>query len=195
MQIAASVTSSTAERKTKTTILLKRQRFYLKANALSEDIPLIVVFKALGVESDQEIMQLIGSSIEFREACAPSFEHCYEIGIYTAVQVVERGSSGHFRGLNTSPTAPKALTYIGEKIKLPRRYGSKRSKADDARELLLTVVLSHIPVKDWNFRSKSFYLGLMVRRILQAVNEVRKGWGGGTKQAARVTFCANTFCN
>ena len=43
-------------------------------------------------------------------------------------------------------------------------------QADEALEVLATVVLAHIPVESLNFREKSIYAAMMVRRVLQAVN-------------------------
>jgi DNA-directed RNA polymerase III subunit RPC2 len=48
----AQVTSSTLLTKTRTTIVLKNDKFYLKHNTLSEDVPIVVVFKAMGIECD-----------------------------------------------------------------------------------------------------------------------------------------------
>lgn len=54
--VMASVTSSTNERKSRTSIIIKQGRFFLRHNTLSDDCPLVMVFKAMGVESDQDIM-------------------------------------------------------------------------------------------------------------------------------------------
>ena len=43
---------------------------------------------------------------------------------------------------------------------------SMMSKVDEARNVLATVVLNHVPVVRFNFRSKAIYIGHMVRRIL-----------------------------
>jgi DNA-directed RNA polymerase III subunit RPC2 len=43
-------------------------------------------------------------------------------------------------------------------------------QADEALEVLATVVLAHIPVENLNFREKSIYAAMMVRRVLQAMN-------------------------
>jgi DNA-directed RNA polymerase III subunit RPC2 len=49
------VTSKTYERSTISTIIMKNEKFYLKHNSFSEDINIIVVLKAMGMECDQEI--------------------------------------------------------------------------------------------------------------------------------------------
>jgi len=54
--------------------------------------------------------------------------------------------------------------------------GVKPNWGDDARELLSTTVLAHVPVDVdeqgvHNFRSKAIYVAIMVRRTLQAVKD------------------------
>lgn len=47
--------------KSRTTIVHKNDKFYLKHNTFQDDIPIVIVFKAMGIECDQEIAQMIGS--------------------------------------------------------------------------------------------------------------------------------------
>lgn len=58
--VMCQVTSSTHEVKSRTAVIQKNNKFYLKHNSFSEDIPICSVFKAMGIESDQEIVQMIG---------------------------------------------------------------------------------------------------------------------------------------
>jgi hypothetical protein len=53
--ISASVTSSTHERKSRTVIVLRGGRVHLQHNTIGDDVPIVVVLKALGVTSDQEV--------------------------------------------------------------------------------------------------------------------------------------------
>src|SRR5436190_24391827 len=54
--VQASVTSSSNERKSKSYIILKKDRLYLRHKVLSEDVPLVIVLKAMGVHSDKELL-------------------------------------------------------------------------------------------------------------------------------------------
>lgn len=144
--LCAQVTSSTHERKSKTYVVSKAAtptlipgvmstssggaggrnisvKLYLRHNCLSEDIPLVVVMKALGVASDAEIVQLIAglvlldnngkspsclssinanaSTVAIQEAIAPSVEECVQLGIATTQQ---------------------ALEFIGPHVRIPRRF-------------------------------------------------------------------------
>ena len=53
--LQAQVTSSGYETKSRTVVTTKNGKYFLKVNKFSEEIPIIIVFKAMGMESDQEI--------------------------------------------------------------------------------------------------------------------------------------------
>jgi len=146
-EIGCQVTSSTHERKSRTNLITKKKQFYLKHNSFSEDIPVVVAFKAMGISSDQEIVQMIGSSDIIASAFLPSLQEAIGKGVYTQMQ---------------------ALEYIGNRTKQVRTYGKHRTKVDEARDALATVVLAHVPVEKFNFRMKALYLALMVHRVILA---------------------------
>ena len=145
--IGCQVTSSTHERKTKTHVITKGTKLYLRHNSFSEDIPVIAVFKAMGVTSDQEIIQMVGSNEDRIAILAPSIEECSERKLHSQLQ---------------------ALEYIGSKTKQSRSFGQRAKPfVEAAREALSTIVLSHVPVTNFNFRMKSVYLALMIRRVIE----------------------------
>lgn len=74
--LSAQVTSSTLTQKTRTTITFKHSKFYLKQNSFSEDIPISVIFKAMGMESDQEIAHMVGTEIKYLEKLSLSLQEC-----------------------------------------------------------------------------------------------------------------------
>ena len=96
----------------------------------------------MGVLADQEICQTIGVS-EVRKFI-PTIEECHNLKVYTQ---------------------ESALHYLGSKL-VAKRYVVSESKIkhpwDEAKDLLATTILAHIPVEKYNFKSKSIYLGLMV---------------------------------
>ena len=59
----------------------------MKHNSLGDEVPLMIILKALGTESDQEIVQLIGTENEILEILSPTLEEPYNMGIYTQDQV------------------------------------------------------------------------------------------------------------
>lgn len=146
--VICSVTSSTHERKSKTDVIVKHEKYYLKHNSFAEDIPIAIVFKAMGFECEQEFVQMIGSEEEVLGAVAPCLEECHKAGVFTQLQ---------------------ALKHIGNRIRQRRMWGGpKKTKIEEARDVLHGVVLAHVPVVEWNFKVKAVYLALMVRRVIQA---------------------------
>ena len=144
------MTSSTHERKSKTNIFVKGGRIYLHHNTLTDDVPICIVFKAMGVVSDQEIVQLIGS--QYADLLAASIQECSEHHIFTELQ---------------------ALDYMGGKIRdsTKKPYGYRKSRADFAREALSNMIISHISVVNFQFQPKCVYIALMVRRVVQAMKD------------------------
>jgi len=157
--LSASITSSTHERKSRCNIVLKGGKVYMKNNTLGDDVPIVIILKAMGLESDQEIMQLVGSEKAIMDALALSLEDANKLGILTQQQ---------------------ALRHVGNKIRSPERQnggglqGGRKSSwvkkpsnvEDEAREVLANVVLSHVPVHDFDFRPKCIYIAHIIRRIL-----------------------------
>ena len=69
----------------------------------------------------------------------------------------------------------QALTFIGSKVKSAKFGPSKKSKTDEARDILKNVVLAHIPLaRSLQFFSKCRYLALMIRRIIEAMHDSTK---------------------
>ncbi|KAJ3211685.1 DNA-directed RNA polymerase III core subunit ret1 [Entophlyctis luteolus] len=157
--IGASVTSSTHEKKSKTNVVYaKGGKTVLRHNSLSVDVPVVIIMKAMGIESDLEIAELIcGSNEDLLALLSPTLEDAAKLSIATQKQ---------------------ALEFLGSKVKMTiktQRVGVKRSAADEAKDLLATTVLAHVPVEMYkgvlNFRPKAVYVALMVRRTLQAIKD------------------------
>ena len=60
---------------------------YIKHNSLGDDIPIVVVLKAMGLECDEEIVQLVGTESEILDLFSGSLEEPYYLGIYSQDQV------------------------------------------------------------------------------------------------------------
>ncbi|XP_076040363.1 RNA polymerase III subunit RpIII128 isoform X1 [Oratosquilla oratoria] len=152
--LTCQVTSSTHEKKSRTNVTMKSCKYYLKHNTLTDDAPIGIVFKAMGVASDQEIVQMIGTEDRIMTSFAASLEECARLNVYTQNQ---------------------ALKYIGNKVRQKRFFdrGPKKTPVDEARDLLATTILAHVPVEKFNFKMKSIYLALMVRRVIEAQGDTR----------------------
>ncbi|KAG8200108.1 hypothetical protein JTE90_001961 [Oedothorax gibbosus] len=148
--IMCQVTSSTSERKTRTNVIIKKGKFYLKHNSFADEgIPIFVVFKAMGFESDQYIVQMIGTDENTLTKIFHSIEECRSAQVFTQTQ---------------------ALRYMGSKLRQRKMWGStqKKNPIDEAREILTTTILAHVPVEDFNFKMKAVYLAIMVKRMIEA---------------------------
>jgi DNA-directed RNA polymerase III subunit RPC2 len=107
----------------------------------------------MGIESHLEMVQLVGSEPYLVNSLALSLEEPARLGIYTQIQ---------------------ALRYIGGKIRgrasaMNSNFNSYRkpqSPEDEARDVLANVVLSHVPVQKYNFRTKAIYIAHIARRVL-----------------------------
>ncbi|KNG83561.1 putative DNA-directed RNA polymerase III, beta subunit, partial [Aspergillus nomiae NRRL 13137] len=151
--VQASVTSSSNERKSKSYIVLKKDKLYVKHNVLSEDIPIVILLKAMGIHTDKEMLLLVaGIDKVYQEDFAINFEEAIKLGIYTQQQ---------------------ALDWIGSRIKINRgkQNNYRRTHVQEAVEAIASVIISHIEVKDMNFRPKAVYVAHMARRVLMAKND------------------------
>lgn len=149
--IVASCNSSTHERKTKTNIVGKGGKYYLRHNIFQDDVPVTMIFKAMGIVSDQEIMQLIGTEDDFMKKFSSSLEECHIQNIFAQNQ---------------------ALKYLVSKRKQMRYFSSvKQSVTDEMKDLLAQNILSHVPVVDFNFKTKATYLATMIRRVMRAQSD------------------------
>ncbi|KAF2671685.1 beta and beta-prime subunits of DNA dependent RNA-polymerase [Microthyrium microscopicum] len=150
----ASVTSSTHERKSKTYVLIKKDRIFVKHNILVEDVPIVIVLKAMGIQSDQEILQLVaGADKVYQDQFLINFEEVMKDDIQTQQQ---------------------ALEYIGSRVKIMRRPVGQyhgRNYQQEAIEALSSIIITHVPVQGMNFRPKAIYIAYMVKRVLMAIDD------------------------
>ncbi|KAI3405921.1 RET1 [Candida oxycetoniae] len=149
--VQASVTSSTHERKSKTYVITKHDKIYLKHNSISEDIPIVIVLKAAGITSDLEILQLVcGSNPSYQDIFVVNFEEAAKLGVFTQRQ---------------------ALQYLGKRVKTMRRAGAaKLSQIQEGIEAIAITIIAHLTVKDLQFREKALYIAIMARRVVMAMH-------------------------
>ena len=136
-------------------MLLKKDRIFLKHNVLNEDVPVVIVLKAMGIQSDREIMLLVAGEDEvYQDTFSVNFEECSRLGVFSQQQ---------------------ALEYLGARIKITRRpVGTgvfRRNYTQEAIEALASVIITHVPVYHLNFRPKALYISFMIRRVLMAMSD------------------------
>lgn len=153
--VQASVTSSTHERKSKTYVITKHDKIYLKHNSISEDVPIVIILKAAGITSDLEIMQLVcGANSQYQDLFVVNFEEASKLEVFTQHQ---------------------ALLYIGKRVKTIRRAGSaKLSQLQEGIEAIATTIVAHLTVSDLQFREKALYIATMARRVVMTMHDPSK---------------------
>ncbi|CAI5930828.1 unnamed protein product [Closterium sp. NIES-64] len=148
--VAGSVTSSTHERKSKTNIVMKHGRFLLRHNTFNEDVNMVIALKAMGVESDQEVVQMVGRDPKYADLLAPTLQESASAGVFTTQQ---------------------ALEYCATRVKQARQmWGrARRSRVDEVRDVLANIVLCHVPVHRFDFREKCMFIAVILRRMMDAL--------------------------
>lgn len=197
--LTASVQSAALERRTRTSVTMRNERLYLQHNSLEQEgINIAVVFRALGVETDMEIVQYIGNEPQMVEALAPTFHECAQLNIRTASQALRHignrmrsfrfnyGFGSRFQRGAASSTGGSKDPRVGDSARMDganaktmdpiaaaasRTTAQIQRKIENARELLANTVLSHVPAMQFNFEEKVVFLSQMVRRLLLAAND------------------------
>jgi len=157
--VQASITTSTHERKSKCYIYNKQGRIYLKHNTIGEDVPIFIVLIAMGLECDMEAVNMVaGTDPDLVQAVALCLEESAKLGITTQRQALK------FIGIRIRKKQDAKAPSFGN----DRKYGPKRpaKPEDEAREVLANVVMSHVPVHNFDFRNRSIYIAHLVRRVL-----------------------------
>lgn len=149
--VQASVTSSTHERKSKTYVITKNDKIYLKHNSIGEDIPIVIILKAAGVTSDLEILQIVcGPNPQYQDLFAVNFEEAAKLEVFTQQQ---------------------ALYYVGKRVKTIRKAGTpKLSQLQEGIEAISTTIIAHLTVSSLQFREKALYIAQMTRRVLMTMH-------------------------
>lgn len=151
--LCSSVSSVSADVKSRTQVVFKNFRVYVRHNSFVEDLPAVIVLKAFGVETDQEILQMIGTSKHHAESIHLSMQEAIEARILSSRQ---------------------ALAYVGARIRAKSWIKEEVKKTeetivDEAVDLLQRVIVAHITTKGADLRPKSRYLCLMIRRLFDAL--------------------------
>ncbi len=149
--LCAQVTSSTHDTKSRTTIYYKKEKLYLKHNSFDTDIPIFAVFKAMGLESDIEIVSLIGITSEIFEEISASLQEISQLNILTQND---------------------ALRYISKCLKQSKTPNKRKEPSlDYTKDVVHHMILSHIICEGNSTLPKCRYMALMVKRIIEAKKE------------------------
>ncbi|KAK1379494.1 DNA-directed RNA polymerase [Heracleum sosnowskyi] len=139
--VHASVMSSTEAQKSKTVIVMEKEKIYLSLNQFEKKVP-------MGMESDQEVVQMFGRDLRYGALLLPSIEECASHHVYTQQE---------------------ALEFLEGKVAKSRFYSASVEKEGRAMVILRDVFVANIPVRENDFRLKCMYVAVMLRRMMEAI--------------------------
>nr|GEU83267.1 DNA-directed RNA polymerase III subunit 2 [Tanacetum cinerariifolium] len=137
--------SSTEMTKSKTVIKMEKEKICLVLTSFTSKVPIMVVMKAMGMEADQEVVQMLGRDPQYAALLLPSIEECASAGVYTQQQ---------------------ALEFLEKKR---RKSMSRFTKDDGVLGVLRDIFIPNIRMRDNNFHLKCVYVVVMIRRMMDAI--------------------------
>ncbi|XP_043723614.1 DNA-directed RNA polymerase III subunit 2 [Telopea speciosissima] len=147
-RLNASITSSTESTKSLTVILMDKEKIYLHLNAFTKQVPIMVIMKAMGMESDQEVVQMVGRDPRYAALLLPSIQECADSDVHTQQQ---------------------ALEFLEKKVKKSTFSNASHDKEGRSMDILRDVLVANVPVRQGNFRPKCIYIAVMMRRMMDAI--------------------------
>jgi DNA-directed RNA polymerase beta subunit len=145
--LAASCTSTGNMFKSRFQIVREKDGVLRARHINLDNVNAVVLLRALGVHSEAAIAAVVGTDLI--EALGPTFAEAAMLGVTTEIE---------------------ALDHIGANLAGQALWRQKRSRIDEARNALLRVVLSHVPVPHFDLRGKAAFVALMMRRVLLAAS-------------------------
>jgi DNA-directed RNA polymerase III subunit RPC2 len=104
--------------------------------------------RALGAESDADIVAMVGCEPMFESGMAASLEEAATLRVYTQSQAWE---------------------WIGHHIRSIRT--SFRDPSEEVREIMANIVFPHIESPHFMFRTKAMYVGSILRKMIVAIHD------------------------
>lgn len=147
VQYKATIYSSIVGYRSKIDLLLKSdEALYVRIPASPVDLPFVVIMKALGVETDKEIVEMVSFTPEIQEQLIPSFDKAGDV-----------------------KTRYDALMYIGNRI----AHGIiDELRIKRAEQLLDMFLLPHLGRQPHNRLDKALFLAEAANKLL----ELKLGW-------------------
>ena len=129
----------------------QQQHIRVSIPYIRQDIPIVILFRALGIVSDRDIMEHICYDLN-DQAMLEMMKPCLEEAFVIQDQLVALDFIGK-RGMTVGATKEKRIRY--------------------ARDILQREFLPHIGTSGFVETRKAFFLGYIVNRVLQAALERR----------------------
>ncbi|KRZ70255.1 DNA-directed RNA polymerase III subunit RPC2 [Trichinella papuae] len=151
-EISCGVLTMTHVSRGKTYVVYKKDIFFMRNNRLVEDISMAIVFRAMGILSEREMLHLVSGE---QDSCLIFLNTLQDL---------------HKREIFTQKDA---LIFVGNRIKGNPFFTSKNNSTVNKDELALSfladVVCAHVPSNVSNMKLKAIYMGLMIQRIIQVM--------------------------
>ncbi|KAM3288834.1 hypothetical protein P3S67_022264 [Capsicum chacoense] len=129
---------------------MEKEKIYLELNMFKTKVPIMVVMKAMGMASDQKVVQMIGRDTWLSALLLPSIKECADLKLYTQQQALEFLESDKM-------------------LKMPLYSTGPVEKGTRALSILRDIFLANVPVHQHNFRKKCIYVAVMMRRMMEAI--------------------------
>ncbi|XP_074354686.1 DNA-directed RNA polymerase III subunit 2-like isoform X2 [Apium graveolens] len=136
-RVQATVWSRTRTMESAAVLVLDDGIVYLSLSQFSTEVPVMVVFKAMGMELDSEIRDLVGPERKYLDKFELSVQDC------------------KIRGIKTQKDALKFLEV------------RKSAQGVRALDILREIFLCHLPVVGNNFSAKCIFVAFMVKRMVK----------------------------
>ncbi|TMW95667.1 hypothetical protein EJD97_008514, partial [Solanum chilense] len=151
-RVQASVISSTKKTESTTVIRVEKEKIYLKSDQFKRKVPILIFMRAMGIESDLEVLILIGGDkdMRFADLLLPSIEECRDEKVYTQLQALKFLESETMLKVSSHSTGPV-------------EEGAR------ALRVLRDIIFAHIPVHQNNFHGKCTYVAVILRRVMEAI--------------------------
>ncbi|KAF5175740.1 Dna-directed rna polymerase iii subunit [Thalictrum thalictroides] len=144
-RLTAKVTSSSLLTRSMTKLVVDKEKIYVELNSFTGLVPIMVVMKAMGMESDQEVVQMIGRDPRYASLLLPSIQEAAALNVFTQEQALENLE------------------------KVAKSRGGRESQENKALKIIREIFLANVPVHQLNFRPKCIYAAVMLRRMMDAI--------------------------
>ncbi|KAF6770817.1 hypothetical protein AHF37_10866 [Paragonimus kellicotti] len=162
--LVCSVTSSSAQTKSKTNIVMKDDKFFLAHNSFTVDVPVAILFKAMGITSDQEILHFIGTEESIWANFVPSLKQCLEFNVHTRLDACRWLQSR----LQQRRFRPGVATGSGKPTRPDAAGSAEYDVVLDMQRFVRDIIITHVEMEKFNFTPRALFLGQMVRYLILA---------------------------
>ncbi|CBY31939.1 unnamed protein product [Oikopleura dioica] len=133
----AVVKSKSDTANTQTNLIQSKNKIYVKQNKLREPVNVVVLFKALGIERDQEIAELIATEDSTLALLAPSLFECQQLEIFSQNQAMKYLEKTIMRIQN--PIVSRSQMQSRFQVRTPR------NREQEVHNWLVSTLLVNVP--------------------------------------------------